>query len=416
MRRLNRVGLSLLVVMFLLSMAGVGPAMAQQPERGVSLTTTYPHVVVPLADAGDTVQFSVTVANTGTVAEDVKLSVVSMPEDWKCQFESGYPSKIVRAVYLPTKEEDEKNFTQGITLKVTPPSEVESKDYQFTVKAVSDDGKVSDSVPITLTFSGEAAKSVPAGVELSTDSTTLEQTAGNDFEFSIKVKNKGEESRRFEFGLEKGSPETQLASWRGYLTKGYEGTRIQDLKIDAGATETIKLHLNPPSGVQAGEYPVKFKSSSGEVSDTIEVKAVISGTYELSLTAPEDGRLNTSATAGDATTVSLKLENRGSTALEDISFSALGMPDEWDVNFNPDSIDTFEADETRTIKVDIKPGSSTIAGDYMIELKASSSQSKDSVDYRVSVETPTAWGWAGVAIVVIVIAGLFAIFARVRRR
>ncbi|MFP3974747.1 MAG: NEW3 domain-containing protein [Dehalococcoidia bacterium] len=415
MRRLKRVGLSLVVVVFILSIAGVGPAIAQQPERDISVTTTYPHVVVPLAEAESVVQFSVTVANEGTAAEEVNLSA-SAPEGWKYQFESGYPKKIVRAVYLPPKEEDEENFKQELTLKVTPPSEVESRDYQFTVNAASEDGEVSDSVPITLTFSGEAAPSEPAGVELSTDSTTLEQTAGNDFEFSISVKNEGEESRRFEFRLEASGSETQLEGWTGYLTKGYESTRIQDLKIDAGSTETIKLHLDPPSGVQAGEYPVNFKASSGDVSDTIEVKAVITGTYELSLTAPEDGRLNTSATAGKATTVSLQLENRGSTALEDISFSALNMPEGWDVTFSPDSIDTFEADETRTIKVDINPGSNTIAGDYMIELKTSSSQSSDSVDYRVTVETPTAWGWVGVAIVVIVIAGLFAIFARVRRR
>jgi uncharacterized membrane protein len=42
--------------------------------------------------------------------------------------------------------------------------------------------------------------------------------------------------------------------------------------------------------------------------------------------------------------------------------------------------------------------------------------SADKMVMRVTVETPTIWGWVGVIIIIIVVAGLIGIFMRFGRR
>jgi uncharacterized membrane protein len=73
---------------------------------------------------------------------------------------------------------------------------------------------------------------------------------------------------------------------------------------------------------------------------------------------------------------------------------------------------------THEVQVDIKPAKKSISGDYMVTISAQP-QAKNAFgafDLRVTVLTPTIWGWVGVAIVVLVIAGLAYMFMRFGRR
>ena len=66
--------------------------------------------------------------------------------------------------------------------------------------------------------------------------------------------------------------------------------------------------------------------------------------------------------------------------------------------------------------MDIKPPPKTVAGDYMITLHVSGKQATaDKMDVRVTVETPSIWGWVGVIIIVIVVVGLIVVFMRFGR-
>jgi len=77
----------------------------------------------------------------------------------------------------------------------------------------------------------------------------------------------------------------------------------------------------------------------------------------------------------------------------------------------------MEAIDEQTVEVNIKPPPKTVAGDYMISLRASGKQiAAEKIDIRVTVETPTIWGWVGVAIILIVVIGLIVIFMRFSRR
>ena len=53
----------------------------------------------------------------------------------------------------------------------------------------------------------------------------------------------------------------------------------------------------------------------------------------------------------------------------------------------------------------------------MVYVRASGKQAvADEMGIRVTVETPTIWGWVGVAIILIVVIGVIVIFMRFSRR
>ena len=62
------------------------------------------------------------------------------------------------------------------------------------------------------------------------------------------------------------------------------------------------------------------------------------------------------------------------------------------------------------------PQGKTIAGDYMINFKADTGTISQTMDVRVTVLTPTIWGWVGIIIIVVVIAGLAVLFMKLGRR
>ena len=109
------------------------------------------------------------------------------------------------------------------------------------------------------------------------------------------------------------------------------------------------------------------------------------------------------------------MENFGTAVIENITFSS-DNPGGWTVTFNPEKIDSLAVGTTRDIDVVIKAPRKTIAGDYMITLRTSSEVASDLMDIRITVLSPTVWGWVGAGIVVAVIAGLAVIFLRLGRR
>ena len=76
----------------------------------------------------------------------------------------------------------------------------------------------------------------------------------------------------------------------------------------------------------------------------------------------------------------------------------------------------LEAGATKEVDVVINPPTKTIAGDWAATIKAESEHFTDSVNLRVTVLTPTIWGWVGIIIVLVVIAGLAVLFRQLGKR
>ena len=247
----------------------------------------------------------------------------------------------------------------------------------------------------------------------------LSSYAGTYFSYKIELLYTGGAEPRV-FDLRAEVPAGFISS----ITPGYgEGTEIAAIRLDPQKTyaDTINVTVRPYAWLapEPGEYDIIVEASSGELNASIELKAIVTAKYDLEV-EPSGGLLNTKATAGKDNYFTVSVINTGSADLEKINFSSriTGGPSGWSVTFDPETIDSLPAGDTREIQVDIKPADKTIAGDYMLTVSAEpeSKNAFGSVNIRVTVLTPTIWGWVGVGIVVLVIAGLAFMFIRLGRR
>jgi uncharacterized membrane protein len=170
---------------------------------------------------------------------------------------------------------------------------------------------------------------------------------------------------------------------------------------------------------EPGEYPIIVEAASGEIKGSIELKAIIIAKYGIEL-EPSTGRFNTTATAGEDSYFTVSVTNTGSADLQKVNFSSTitGNPPGWSITFDPQNLDVLPVGAKREVQINIKPAQKTIAGDYMVAISANpeSGYAFDAIDVRVTVLTPTIWGWVGIGIVVLVIAGLVVMFMRLGRR
>ncbi|MBM4447230.1 MAG: hypothetical protein FJ023_07780 [Chloroflexi bacterium] len=243
--------------------------------------------------------------------------------------------------------------------------------------------------------------------------------AGTYFAYKIDLQYTGGTAPRI-FDLQAKGPDGFTYS----ITPSYgETTEIAAIRLDPQKTypDTITVMARPYAWrvPQPGEYPITVGASSGELKASIELKAIVTAQYDLAV-EPSSGLLNTKATTGKDNYFPISIINTGSADLAKINFSSkiIGGPSGWSITFNPEKIDLLPKGDKREIQVNIKPAEKTIAGDYMVTISAEpeAKNAFGAFDLRVTVLTPTIWGWVGVGIVVLVIAGLAFMFMRLGRR
>ncbi len=375
----------------LLPQVGAGEALAA--DRSVVVSTTYPSVVT---GKGNEITFPVQVKNKGSVDEWLKLEISGAPDGWNPSLKDrGF---VVREVFVPAGQ------TQEITLSMTPPASVQPGDYRIAVKAASVDGQVTASLEVNVGIT----ESVSTGLKLSTQYPMLRGEAGNTFEFKLDLVNQATEDRTI--NLSANTPE----GWEVTFKPAYESTQLTSLRVKAGATQGLDVQVKPPAQVAPGEYPIQVLASSAGDKATVDLSITLTGTGKLSFTTAS-GRLNAEANAGSETLLQAVLQNVGAADLQNITFSA-STPEGWTVTFEPDKVAELKTGASQQINVRITPSSKAIAGDYVVTMRASSGMTSDSRDIRVSVTTSTAWGFAGVLIVGIVLVGMTGIYMRLGRR
>jgi len=284
---------------------------------------------------------------------------------------------------------------------------------QSTAQAIPDTGRE----PTSISTNHNSPESEE--IKLTCQYPVLSSYAGTYFSYNIELLYTGG-TEPLVFDLQAKVP----TGFNYSITPGYgEGSEIAAIRLDPQKTyaDTIKVTVRPYVWLtpEPGEYNIIVEASSGELNASIELKAIVTATHDLEV-EPSGGLFNTKATTGKDNYFTVSIINTGSADLEKINLSSriTGGPSGWSITFDPETIDSLPAGDTREIQVDIKPAEKTIAGDYMVTISAEpeSKYAFGSMDIRVTVLTPTIWGWVGIGIVVLVIAGLAFMFMRLGRR
>lgn len=386
--------LGLLSIVALLSLLVIPPAaLAIGPGDEVVISTPYPWVV---AEKGKAVTFSLEINNRGKSYQELDLQVADGPANWKPIFKDrGYT---IRKVIVPPEK------SQTLDFQAEPPADAKASDYAFSVKALATNGATVSDLQLKVSL----ADKVSAGLKLSTQYPNLRGQAGSTFSFKVDMKNDAGEDRPV--NLSANAPQ----GWEVTFKPAFDSKQVSTIRMKAGDSQGVDIDVAAPQKVEAGEYSINFQASAGTDRDEMPLKVVVLGNYRMSLDTAS-GQLNTKATVDQASSVTLVLKNAGASTLQNITLSA-SKPDGWDVTFNPEKIDSLPPEQSRQVTASIKPGARALAGDYMVRVSTSAGQASDNKDLRVTVETPTTWGWAGIAVIVVVLGGLGLMFARLSRR
>ena len=328
--------------------------------------------------AGESLNITLSVDVVELPAQIVDLELRDVPEGWSATFQGG--GRIVHSVYA--RPED----TATVTLNVEVPEGITDGSYSMTVSARGS-GRTA-TLPLELII----GKAAPPAIALDPELPILNGTPTTNFSFRVKLENKADVDLLI--NLEAELPEGFEATFK----KAFGGQELTTVPVSAGATETIDMALDLPDQTPAGEYKINLRAQAADVSDQVELTAIVSGQPSLSLSAP-DGRLSGRANAGRETPLELVLRNDGTAPAESISLES-SPPSSWNVRMEPEVVESIAPGEEVQVKAYITPPDTAIAGDYVVTVRARpETGSLKSVEFRITVVTSTLWGVVGVLLI-----------------
>jgi uncharacterized membrane protein len=367
------------------------------PERYISLAPEYTGIVL---QSGSDVSMDLTVKNGGKKDENVNLLVTSVPEGWKAWFKTY--SFGITGVHV------ESDKSKNLTLRVEPAENVEVGQYSIGLKAVTEDGALSSTGKVTITVEKKATEKKVGGVNIITSYPVLRGPTDGKFEFSLEVENKLDKDGIFNLTAQ--GPE----NWDINFKPAYEDKFISSLRLKANQSQTVAVEVKPFPYADPGQYPIQVKVSSPEAKGEALLNVVLTGTYKLDV-GTATGLLSLEAMRGKGANISFFVKNTGSAPLTNVQFLSF-KPENWKVEFNPDKIDSLPPDKLKQVEVTITPSEQALVGDYSVGLSVEAGKASKTLEFRTTVKAATAWGWIGIGIIVLVMAGLVVLFIRLGRR
>ncbi len=389
------------MVMSLAFLAGF-PAMLQAeeketgPERGIAIYTEYSGIFV---SQGESVRMDLTADNKGKSDENITLALTTVPKGWKASIKG--PNYTVNSVTVPGRK------TRSLTFNAEPDKGTKPGEYFFQLDARTEDGKYVSSQKINVTVREKTAAS--EDFQVTTSYPVLKGQADAKFEFSLDVNNKSESDRNFNLSAQ--APE----KWDVNFKPAYEQKQISSLRIKGAQNQSVSVEVTPPKEAAAGTYPITVFIGSGEKKVEVKLAVVLTGTYQLDAGTPT-GLLSLEASLGKPSNLSVFVKNTGSALNRNISFNSF-KPENWKVEFKPEKIESLEPGTMKQVEITITPSGQALVGDYSVAVSAEGEKgSSKTVELRVAVKTSSTWGWVGLLLIVLVVAGLGGLFLRLGRR
>ncbi len=368
------------------------------PERLIEMAAEHPGVEVP---PDEDVSIDIVFHNKGRSDETVNVWIAEQPEGWKARIKT-YRYTVMG---IHVMSDDDKT----LTFEAEPEKDVKPGKYTFVIKAETPDGKFKMSQNVVIRVKPkDTTEKKDKGVKLTTSYPVLRGPSDAKFEFSVEVDSKLEQDTVFDLFAQ--GPE----GWDINFKPAYEDKYISSLRLKANGSQTVAVAVKAPAKVQAGEYPIKVRVSSGDAKGEATLTVILTGTYGLEVGTPT-GLLSLEARQGKPANMSFYVKNTGSAVNNNVKFMSF-KPENWTVEFKPETIPAIPPGELEQVEISITPNSEALVGDYSVSVNVEGEKASKPIEFRVTVRASSAWGWIGIGIIVLVIAGLTGLFRWLGRR
>jgi len=367
-------------------------ALPVHAAGALTLSTMFPGITVT---AGKTVNFSLTLTNTGSQPLNTEISVSDLPAGWSAHFTGG-GNQVSRVFVLAESY-------SAVTLSIEIPAGTKEGTYPINVTAAADG--VSDTLALSLSVSAE---DVSQG-QFTSQFPELQGGTSTNFTFSTNLVNSSSEDSYF--SLTSAAP----TGWQVAFRPTAASSDVASLTVPAGQTQAITITVRPPSDVKAGEYMIPVTAVSATASLALNLKVTITGSYSMALTT-KDGRLNAEVQIGRESPITLIIINNGSADLTNIALTSTLPNNGWAIRFDQATIESIPAGGYQEVLAFIQPDSRAVTGDYAAAISASTAAASSTVELRIAVQTSTLWGIVAVVIIVLLAFGLYLVFRKFGRR
>jgi len=265
-------------------------------------------------------------------------------------------------------------------------------------------GGTSVTLPIAVTL----AKDLPAKLKVEAPLPALRGTPKSTFDYQLTIKN--DSGRNVTASFVADAPK----NFETNFTENYGSQQLTSIPIDAGQSKDVKLHVRPPSTAGAQRYPVGVTVTAEDASAKTNLSLEIVGQPQLTISSRE-GLVSAKAEAGKQTSVPIIVANTGS-AFADAVELATTAPSGWKIEFEPKAIDRIEPGKTAEVQAQITPTPTSLPGDYMATIRATSRGESSSTQFRVQVLSSSTWVMAGAGIIGVAVLFMVAAVVRFGRR
>lgn len=365
------------------------------PERGIGVFTEFSGVTV---GRGEPVKMELILSNRGRTDETISVKATSVPKGWKASIKGG--AYQVSGLYVPAGK------TKNTALVLEPEKTIAPGTYKFEFEGRTIDGAFKANHSLTVAVQARMASA--DDIQVTTSYPVLRGPTDSKFEFSLEVLNKSEADRTF--NLFAAGPE----KWEINIKPAYEEKQISSFRIKGGTSQNVAVQITPAKDAASGEYPIMVRVSSGEKKAEVKLTVLLTGIYKLDAGTP-NSLLSLQAVPGQPSQFSFFVKNTGSAVNRNVSFTAF-KPENWTVEFKPEKIEAIQPGELKQVEVSIKPNAQALVGDYSVPLAITGEKAEKTLEMRVTVKSSATWGWIGIGIILLVIAGLAALFIWLGRR
>lgn len=303
----------------------------------------------------------------------------------------------------------DQNSNKSTTLELKAKIPDNTRPGTYPIKVTAKDSRGTTQYVETINYRVTSKKIETGGLKLTSQYPVLTTPSGQTLKFTIDLKN--ETNKPLTTSLAAQIPQ----GWNVRFKPQFGDQQISSIQLKENGSETLSVEIDSPVTAEAKEYPVIIQARAGAFEASGNIKISLKGTQDLKMGSLA-GTLNTSVTAGNKTPVDFVVGNAGTAPIRNLNFVTKKPNDKWTVEFKPDKIDSLGPGEVRQIKMEIMAPDRAVAGDYLLNLTANSPEVNKSVEFRVTVSTPTVWGWVGFGIVGLVVLGLAVVFFRLGRR
>jgi len=369
-------------------------AQAADPPRdikGLYLMTDYPAITVR---PGTTSTIPIRLQNYGLGPEEYKLSVSGVPSGWTATILGG-GQPVAAAMPAPDN-------SVSLQLRLDVPKNADLTAQTLTLKAEGQGNQASLPLAVSL------AKELPAKLTVTTKLPELRGSPKSNFEYTLTIKN--DSGRNLTTSFAAAVP----SNFETSFTEAYGTQELSAIPIEAGQSKDIKLKVRPPSSVDAGHFPVTVTVKAEDASAKADLALDVVGQPQLQV-AGRDGLLSARAVAAQQTSVPVVVTNSGTAPAENVTLNA-SAPTGWKITFEPKDIERLVPGKDAEVQALITPSEKSLAGDYMVSVRANSRGESASSQFRITVATSTVWGMAGAGVIGVALLLMLGAVARFGRR